>query len=72
MYAAELESKMLRMIIPSERIDALVARCDTGLVLRNVTEARVIIAELTSSVKSKHTEMVHYQKLFSIMDGSNN
>lgn len=60
MHVAELESKMLSMIIPPERIDSLMARCNDGLILRNVTEARGIIADLTASIKSKHTEMVHY------------
>ena len=71
MYAAELESKMLRMVIPAERVDALVAKVDSGLVIRNTGDARNLINEMSKGIKSKHHEMMHYQRLFGIMDGAN-
>ena len=71
MYAAELESKLLRLIVPAEKVDALVSKVDSGLVLKNTSEARQIIQKLSSSIKSKHHEMMHYQRLFGIMDGAN-
>ena len=60
MYAAELESKMMGLVIPAERVDALVKKVDSGLVIRNTAEARNLISDLSTSIKSKHHEMMHY------------
>ena len=54
MHAAELESKMLRMITPAENVDLLVSKIEGGLVLKNTTEARSLIQNLSSSIKAKH------------------
>lgn len=64
MHSADIESKLMSLVKPDNYIDAIVKKVDRGYSLKNVTEARVIIAELVGCVKSKHSEIQNYQKEF--------
>jgi hypothetical protein len=71
MHSADIESKLMSLVKPDEQIDAIVKKVDRGFSLKNMTEARVVIAELVGCVKSKHSEITSLKQQFKIMNESN-
>ena len=62
MRIAEMESWMLNMAPNPKYVDELVQHCETGLVLRNVSDARNLIMKFIGVVKKKdHT--IEFQKI---------
>ena len=59
MHSADIESKLMSLVKSDKYIDNIVKKVDAGYSLKNLTEARVLIAELVGCVKSKHSEMVN-------------
>ena len=57
LHSADIESKLMSLVKTDEHIDKIVKKVDLGYSLKNVSEARTIIAELVGCVKSKHSEM---------------
>lgn len=51
-----MESKINNIIKPQKEVDTLINRCENGLVLQNVRQARELILELVSKLKGKDKE----------------
>jgi len=51
MYASELESKIMALLESGSHISDLIDKYEQGFILRNITEARMVIAELVQAVK---------------------
>ena len=53
----------MNAVIEQHTIDALLQKCNEGLVLRNVSEARHIIKQFMAIVKGKNFEMISKEKM---------
>ena len=53
MHIAELESSLLNMQPIPKNVDELVRKCQTGLVIKNMAEAKDIIKKFVTTVKKK-------------------
>ena len=62
MRIAEMESWLYNMSPDPKYTDELVKNCETGLVLRNINEARNLIMRFIGVVKKKDLT-IEYQKL---------
>ena len=62
MHSADIESKLMSLVKTDQYIDGIVKKVDEGYSLKNLTEARLIIAELVGCVKSKHSEMYNLKQ----------
>ena len=71
MHSADIESKLMSLVKTDQYIDGIVKKVEHGYSLKNLTEARLIIAELVGCVKSKHSEMQNLKQQFTIMSASN-
>jgi len=62
MTISEMESKTMNEVAEARTVEALIQRCNDGLVLRNMQEARSIIKEFLKIVKSKNADLINKDK----------
>lgn len=66
MYSADIESKMLNTLKSQKQVDQFLERIGSGLTIKSVTDARVMIDEIAGMLKSKQVELDQQRKLTEI------
>ena len=66
MYSADIESKMLNTLKSQKQVDQFLERIGSGLTIKSIADARLMIEEIAGMLKSKQVELDQQRKLTEI------